>query len=99
MGLSSKQALAEKAKKWMDPSSANYPKDNHTENKPAWWKTAQEKNVKQLHSEERKEPYNTRNRTNNIVQELSEKQPKGKNNNNTLTRRSPIKVVKNKQSH
>ena len=28
--LSSKQALAEKAKKWMDPSSANYPKDNHT---------------------------------------------------------------------
>ena len=29
MGLSSKQALAEKAKEWMDPSSANYPKDNH----------------------------------------------------------------------
>ena len=28
--LSSKQALAEKAKKWMDPSSANYLKDNHT---------------------------------------------------------------------
>ena len=40
MDLNSKQALAEKAKKWMDPSSANYPKDNHTENKPAGWKTA-----------------------------------------------------------
>ena len=25
-----RKALAEKAKKWMDPSSANYPKDNHT---------------------------------------------------------------------
>ena len=30
MDLSSKQALAEKSKKCMDPSSANYPKDNHT---------------------------------------------------------------------
>ena len=35
MDLSSKKALTEKAKKWMDPSSANYPKDNHTENKRA----------------------------------------------------------------
>ena len=40
MDLSSKQALAEKAKKWMDPSSANYPKDNHTKDKRAWWKMA-----------------------------------------------------------
>ena len=30
MDLSSKQTLAEKAKKWMDPSSANHPKYNHT---------------------------------------------------------------------
>ena len=40
MDLSSKQALAEKAKKWMDPSSANYPKDNHTNNKRGGWKMA-----------------------------------------------------------
>ena len=49
-----------------------------------------------MHSEERKELYNTLNRTNNIVQELCEKWPqkrKGKKRN-TLTRRSPIKVVK-----
>ena len=38
MDLRSKQALAEKAKKWMDPSSANCPKDNHTKNKTAAWK-------------------------------------------------------------
>ena len=35
MDLRSKQALAEKVKKWMDPSSAKYPKDNHTKNKRA----------------------------------------------------------------
>ena len=40
MDLRSKQALAEKAKKWMDPSSANYPKDNHTQIKRAGWKMA-----------------------------------------------------------
>ena len=40
MDLSSKQALAEKAKKWMDPSSANYPKNNQTNYKRAGWKTA-----------------------------------------------------------
>ena len=40
MDLSSKQALAVKAKKWMDPSSANYPKDNRTKNKMAGWKMA-----------------------------------------------------------
>ena len=40
MDLSSKQALAKKAKKWMDPSSANYPKDNHTKIKRAGWKMA-----------------------------------------------------------
>ncbi len=34
---------------------------------------AYEKSVKKLHSEERKESYNTLNRTNNIVQELSKK--------------------------
>ena len=33
----------------------------------------QETNMKKLHSEERKEPYNTLNRTNNTEQELSEK--------------------------
>ena len=53
---------------------------------------AEEKSVKKLHSEERNEPYNTPNWTNNIVQELSEKWPKGRKE--TLTRRSPIKVVK-----
>ena len=37
MDLSSKQDLAEKDKKWMDPSSANYPKDKHTKNKGAEW--------------------------------------------------------------
>ena len=50
-----------------------------------------------LHSEERKEPYNTLNRTNNAVQELSEKwlqKRKGKKRN-TVTRRSLIKVAKN----
>ena len=40
MDLSSKEALAEKARKWMDPSSAHYPKDNRTENKRAGWKMA-----------------------------------------------------------
>ena len=71
MDLSSKQALAEKAKKWMDPSSANYAKDNHTKNKRAGWKMASEKSVKKLHSEDRKEPYKTLNRPNNTVQERS----------------------------
>ena len=37
MDLSSKQALTEKAKKWIDPSSANYPKDNHTKKKSKSW--------------------------------------------------------------
>ena len=37
MDLSSKQALAEKAKKLMDPRSANCPKD-HTKNKRGGWK-------------------------------------------------------------
>ena len=40
MDQSSKEALAEKAKKWMDPSYANYPKDNPTKNKRAGWKMA-----------------------------------------------------------
>ena len=62
----------------MDPSTANYPKDNHTKNKRALWKSAKEKGVRRLRSEERKEPYNTLNRTKNIVQELSEKLPKGR---------------------
>ena len=53
------------------------PKDTHTKNKTAGWKTAEEKSVNNLHPEERKEPYNTLNRTNNIVQELSEICPKG----------------------
>ena len=47
MDLSSKQAPAEKAKKWMDPSSANYPKDNHTNYKRAGWKMTLKKSVKQ----------------------------------------------------
>ena len=50
-----------------------------------------------MHSEERKKPYNTLNRTNNTVQELSEKKwpqkRKGKKRN-ALTQRSPIKAVK-----
>ena len=57
----------------MDPSAANYPKDNHTQYKRAGWKMASEKSVKKLDSEERKDPYNTINRTNNVVQEPSEK--------------------------
>ena len=56
----------------MDPSSGNYAKDNHTKSKRAGWKIASEKSVKMLQSEDRKEPYKTLNRTNNIVQELSE---------------------------
>ena len=40
MDLSSKEDLAVKAKKWMDPSSAKYPKDNHAKNKRAGWKMA-----------------------------------------------------------
>ena len=56
----------------MDLSSANYPKDKHTKNKRAGWKMAEEKGVNKLHSEERTEPYNTLNRTNNTVQELNE---------------------------
>ena len=47
MDLSSKQALAEKAKKWMDPSSANYPKDNHTNYKRAGWKWTQKRRRKE----------------------------------------------------
>ena len=50
--------------------------------------------VKKLHSENRKEHYNTLNRTNKTVQELSEKWPKGRKE--TLTRRSSRKVVKKK---
>ena len=73
MDLSSKQALAEKAKKWMDQSSANYQIYNHTKNKRAGGKMALKKSVKCLLSEEGKEPYNTLNRTENTVQELSEK--------------------------
>ena len=34
------EALAENAKKWMDLSSANYPKENQTKNKRAGWKMA-----------------------------------------------------------
>ena len=58
MDLCSKQALVEKAKKWMDPISASYPKDDHTlkkrkkkkkEKKRAVWKMAEEKSVKRLH--------------------------------------------------
>ena len=45
-----------------------------------------------MHSEETKEPYNSLNRTNKTVQELSEKWPKGIKN--TLMQRSPRKVVK-----
>ena len=56
---------------------------------------AQEMSVKKLHSKDRKEPYNTLNRTNKTVQELSE-MAKGKKSN-TLTRRSPRKVVKKQQ--
>ena len=66
----------------MDPSSANYPKDNHTKNKRALWKSAKEKGVRRLRSEERKEPYNTLHRTNNIVQELSEKKKEEKKHSN-----------------
>ena len=51
-----------------------------------------------MHSEDRKEPYKTLNRTNNIVQKPREKWPKGKKRN-TLTRRSPRKVVKNNNTH
>ena len=40
MDLSSTQALGEKGKKWMDPSSENYPKDKNTKNKRAGWKMA-----------------------------------------------------------
>ena len=48
-----------------------------------------------MRSEERKEPYNTLNRTNNIVYELSEKWPqkRKRKKRNSLTRRSLIKVV------
>ena len=64
MDLSSQQALAEKAK-WMHPSSANYSKNKQQQklNKRAGWKMVQETSMKTLHSEERKEPYNTLNRT------------------------------------
>ena len=85
----------------MDPSSANYPKDNHTKNKRAGWKMASEKSVKKLHSEERKEPYNTLNRTENI-EELSEKWPQKikEKKRNTLLQRSPTKniMLKKKKS-
>ena len=42
--------------------------------KRAGWRMAQKKSVKKLHSEERKEPYNTLNRTdqNNMEQKLGE---------------------------
>ena len=64
----------------MDPSSANYPKDNHAKNKRAAWKMAEEKSVERqsVTLRREKEPYNTLNRTNNTVQELSEKWPKGR---------------------
>ena len=59
----------------MDPSSANYPQDNHTKNKIAGWKMAEEMIVKKLHLENRKEPCNTINRTNNTVQHSNAKEP------------------------
>ena len=79
----------------MDLSSANYPKDKHTKNKRAGWKMAEEKGVNKLHSEERKEPYNTLNRT-NIVQQQSGKWPQKRKEKkrNTLSQRSPKKVLK-----
>ena len=48
--------------------------------------------VKKVHSEEKKEPDNTVNRTNKTVEELSENGQRQERH--TLTRRSPRKVVK-----
>ena len=52
--------------------------------------------VKKVHSGEEKEPYNSVNRTNKTVEELS--QNGQREQNNTLTRRSPRKVVKKKNN-
>ena len=53
----------------------------------------QETSMKKLHSEGRKEPYNTLNRTNNTEQELSEKQPQERKENNNKSNT----VTKDKQ--
>jgi len=52
--------------------------------------------VKKVHSGEEKEPYNSVNRTNKTVEELS--QNGQREQKNTLTRRSPRKVVKKKRT-
>ena len=98
MDLSSKQAkpkLKKLRSDWIRALQTTQ-KTTTLKNKRAGWKMASEKSVKRLHSEERKEPYNTLNRTTNIVQELSEKWPQKRKGEkrNTRTRRSPIKVVK-----
>ena len=90
MDLSSKQAIAVKAKKWMDPSSANYPKDNHTNYKRAGWKMALKKSVKQNRQHCTRIEWK-------MATEKAKKRKKGGvgvDKRNTLTRRSPIKVVK-----
>ena len=53
--------------------------------------------VKKVHSGEEKEPYNSVNRTNKTVEELS--QNGQREQKNTLTRRSPRKVVKKKKNN
>ena len=82
----------------MDQSSANYQKYNHTKNEKAGRKNGLEKERQMFALRRGKGALHTLNRTENTVQELSEKWPqkrKGKKRN-TLTR-SSIKVVKKKE--
>ena len=62
----------------MDPSSANYPKDNQIKIKELGGRWPRKRASKRSHSEDRKEPFKTLNRTNNIVQELRDKWPNGR---------------------
>ena len=78
MDLSSRQALAEKAKMLMDPRSANCRKDTTLKIKELAQEESLGKQRQKVALRRRKEPYKTLNRTNNIVQELSEKWSKGK---------------------
>ena len=103
MDLCSKQALVEKAKKWMDPISASYPKDDHTKKKKKKKKRRRKKKKKSWVEDGRgKERQKVALRRAALQHPEQNKQhctgtewkmAKGKKRN-TLTRSIPIEVVK-----
>ena len=93
MDLSSKQALAEKAKKWMDLSSANYPKDNQTKNK-SWVEDGLGEERQNISLRRQIGALQNSKQNKQHCSRTERKMAKGKKRN-TLTRRSPREVVTN----